>query len=66
MIKLAKEHLQENNMTYMQHFKFAVFYAFVCFVASLSLVIHAVFPCFLQTTGSDLVRTLSTVFRKTK
>jgi hypothetical protein len=61
-----KNHLLENNMTYYGHLKFAIFYGFVCCVAGLSLFFHALFPCWLQDTGSDLVRILSKVFRKNK
>jgi predicted ABC-type exoprotein transport system permease subunit len=59
-----KNHLIENDMTYYEHFKFASFYSFICFLASVSLLLHAVFPCWLQYTGSDLLRVLSKVFRK--
>jgi len=61
-----KSHLSENGMTYYEHLKFALFYAFVCCVAAISLFFHAIFPCWLQETGSDLVRVLSKVFRKHK
>lgn len=61
-----RNHLSENDMTYYEHFKFALFYGFVCFAASISLFFHALFPCWLQETGSDLVRILSKVFRKHK
>lgn len=64
MFNEAKKHLEENNMTYLQHLRFAVTYSFICLCASLSLIIHAIFPCWLQNTGSDLVRTLSLVFKK--
>jgi hypothetical protein len=53
-------------MTYYEHLKFALFYAFVCCVAAISLFFHAIFPCWLQETGSDLVRVLSKVFRRHK
>lgn len=59
-----KKHLQENNMTYCQHFKFATFHGFVCLVAGLCLIIHAVFPCWFQTAGSDLVQSMAIVFKK--
>jgi hypothetical protein len=62
----AKQHLTENNMTYIQHLRFAVFYSFVCLIASICLLVHAIFPGWLQTTGSDLVKTLSLVFRKSQ
>jgi hypothetical protein len=59
-----KEHLKENNMTYYQHFKFAVFHGLVCILAGFCLIIHAVLPCIFQTAGSDLVQSLAIVFKK--
>jgi hypothetical protein len=57
-------HLKENKMTYLQHFKFAVFYGSACLVAAFSLLLHAIFPCWFQTAGSDLIRSLAIVFKK--
>ena len=51
-------------MTYYQHFKFAVFHGFVCVLAGVCLIIHAILPCFFQTAGSDLVQSLAIVFKK--
>lgn len=64
MINTIKEHLTENNMTYYQHLKFAAFHGFVCLVAGLCLIIHALFPCWFQTSGSDLVQSMAIVFKK--
>lgn len=61
-----KKHLEENKMTYWQHFHFAWMHGAVCLVAGLCLMIHAVFPCWFQTTGSDLVSLLANVFKKRK
>lgn len=58
------DHLKHNNMTYYEHFKFAVFYGFVCLVAGLCLIVHAIFPCWFQTSGSDLVQYMAIVFKK--
>jgi hypothetical protein len=58
------QHLKENNMSYINHMIFAFYFSIVCLMASLSLFIHAVLPCFLQKTGSDLVKRLSQVFDK--
>lgn len=58
------DHLQENNMTYTQHFIFALFYGLCCLVAGFYLIVHSVFPCFFQTAGSDLVTKLSQRFKK--
>jgi len=59
-----RQHLKENNMSYYQHFKFAIFHGLVCILAGLCLVIHAVLPCIFQTAGSDLVQSLAVVFNK--
>ena len=40
-----KKHLEDNNMTYWQHWKFAMF-------CSVALFIHAWLPCFLQDYAS--------------
>jgi hypothetical protein len=64
MLKKSIEHLNENNMTYWQHLKFAAFHGFVCLVAGLCLIIHALFPCWFQTSGSDLVQSMAIVFKK--
>lgn len=59
-----KQHLQENNMTYVQHFKFALFHGLVCLLAGLCLIVHAILPCWFQTAGSDLVQLMAIVFKK--
>jgi hypothetical protein len=64
MIKKSIEHLSENNMTYYQHFKFAIFHGCVCLLAGICLILHAFLPCIFQTAGSDLVQSLAIVFKK--
>lgn len=64
LINRWNEHLTENNMTYYQHMFFALFYAYLCIVAGICLLIHSILPCFLQTTGSDLVSKLNERFKK--
>jgi hypothetical protein len=60
------DHLSDNNMTYLQHLYFAFCHGIICLVAGLCLIIHAVFPCWFQTAGSDLVSLLANVFKKRK
>lgn len=55
LIDQAKTHLVENNMSYFGHFKFAARHGLSCIRAGLSLLIHAILPCFYSTAGSDLV-----------
>lgn len=61
---LWKNHLKENNMSYYQHMLFALLYSWMCLSACVFLFIHALFPCFFQTAGSDLVRMMALVFKK--
>ena len=58
------EHLKQNNMTYLQHMIFAARYGLLCLIAGLLLIFHAIFPCWFQTAGSNLVRKMAKVFRK--
>lgn len=59
-----QKHLVENDMTYLQHFRFAAFHGFICLVAGFCLIVHAILPCLFQTAGSDLVQSLAIVFKK--
>lgn len=56
------KHLKENNMSYIEHLVFALFYGNLCLLAGFYLIIHSVFPCFFQKAGSDLVKKLSKRF----
>ena len=56
------DHLKENNMTYIDHMIFAMFYGCACLLAGLYLIVHSVLPCFFQTAGSDLVKRLNKRF----
>ena len=58
------DHLQQNNMTYIDHMVFALFYGVCCLLAGLYLIIHSVLPCLFPTAGSDLVTKLSKRFKK--
>jgi Trk-type K+ transport system membrane component len=66
LILRAKEHLTENNMSYYQHLKFAMLFGFLSLLAGCCLIVHAVFPCWFQTSGSDLVQSMAIVFKKRK
>ena len=59
-----KEHLQENNMGYLRHLKFAMFFGCLSLLAGCCLIVHAIFPCWFQTSGSDLVQSMAIVFKK--
>jgi hypothetical protein len=58
------EHLKENNMSYIEHLMFALFYGVCCLLAGSYLIIHSVLPCFFPMAGSDLVTKLSKIFKK--
>lgn len=64
LFKKWTQHLQENNMTYIEHLIFALFYGLCCLLAGFYLIIHSILPCFFPTAGSDLVTKLSKRFKK--
>jgi hypothetical protein len=66
MFKKSLKHLISNNMTYWQHLCFAFYYGIICLITGLRLIIHALFPCWFQTSGSDLVQSMAIVFKKYK
>lgn len=66
LAKKWKDHLAENNMTYREHFMFAIRHGFRCIFAGLYLIIHGVLPCFYQSVGSKLVHKLAKVFENNK
>lgn len=57
-------HLEENGMTYMQHFAFAAKFSTICIVAGMKLGVHAIVPCAFKKAGSDLLNTLEASFSK--
>lgn len=57
------QHLKDNNMTYIQHLVFALFYGNLCLLAGFYLIVHSILPCFFPTAGSDLVTKLSKQFK---
>jgi hypothetical protein len=57
-------HLKENNMTYIEHLIFALFYGCCCILAGFYLMVHSVLPCFFVTAGSDLVAKLNKRFKQ--
>lgn len=61
-IKKAIAHLRRNNMTYGEHFLFAVGHGLRCVKAAALLCVHAVLPCFFPRAGSRLVARMSRDF----
>jgi len=66
LVKKWKEHLKENNMTYWQHWKFAVVHGVICVQAGVYLCIHGLMPCFYRRAGSKLVKRLDKNFTEHK
>ena len=60
--KKWNEHLSENNMTYWQHFRFAIGHGLICIRAGVYLCIHGMLPCFRRRAGTKLVQRLEKVF----
>ena len=60
--KKWKEHLNESNMTYWQHFRFAIGHGLICIRAGVYLCIHGMLPCFRRRAGTKLVQRLEKVF----
>ena len=57
------DHLKENNMSYNEHFVFAMYYGINCCIAGFYLIVHSILPCFFTTAGSDLVQKLNEQFK---
>lgn len=60
------EHLKKNDMTYCEHWMFAVGHGLQCIKAGLYLIIHGLFPCFFQSAGSNLIHKLDKSFNEWK
>lgn len=57
------KHLIDNNVSYTQHMTFAIKCSFDAIKAGLCLLIHSIFPCYFQKTGSTIIRQLSEKFK---
>ena len=53
--ELFLSHPQEKGLSYFAHSKKAVKMSFQLFIASIALMIHAIFPKYFQHVGSDTV-----------
>ena len=62
LLKKWKDHLNRNNMTYCQHWMFAVGHGLGCIRAGIYLCIHGSLPCFYRRAGSKLVHRLEKDF----
>lgn len=62
MFKKSKLHLQENDMTYWEHFRFASGYGVQCIHHGILLILHSIIPAYFSKSGSNLVNKLNKVF----
>lgn len=61
---IFNKHPQENNMTYFQHMRFALWLAVKTLCCTLASLIHAFFPFMFVTYTSSKINKLNTVFVK--
>lgn len=59
-------HLQQLNITFMEHFGQSTKYSFLSFQAGIIFFIHAFFPNLFITAGSNIIRYLYEEFSPTK
>ena len=62
MIKKSVEHLDQNNMGYLEHLRFASSHGIRCIKAGVLLILHSIIPAFFPKTGSILVNQLNKDF----
>ena len=58
MIKDSKEHLNDINETYIQHFKTAVKIGLTMILGGFQAVFHAIIPGILKKSASDKIKKL--------
>lgn len=58
------KHLDEVNVTYWQHLRFAFRIGFVMILAGILTMIHAVFPNFMPTVATDFARHLNEILNE--
>ena len=61
-IKKSVEHLNDNNMGYWEHLKFASTHGARCIKAGVLLILHSIIPALFPRTGSILVNKLNKDF----
>ena len=61
-IKKSVEHLNDNNMGYWEHLKFASTHGVRCIKAGVLLILHSIIPALFPKTGSILVNKLNKDF----
>jgi len=62
VIKKSIEHLDRNNMSYLEHLIFAASHGIRCIKAGVLLILHSIIPALFPSTGSILVNQLNKDF----
>ena len=62
MFKKIKLHLEQNDMTYWEHFRFASGYGIGCIYYGMLLILHSLIPAYFSTAGATLANELNKVF----
>lgn len=57
------KHLEDVDMTYLDHMRFAIINSFRLLKATVALMIHAILPCIFCKTASNTVRDVVEAFR---
>jgi len=61
-IKKSVDHLNDNNMGYWEHLRFAFSHGIRCIKAGVLLILHSIIPALFPRTGSILVNKLNKDF----
>jgi len=61
-IKKSVDHLNDNNMGYWEHLRFAFSHGIRCIKAGVLLILHSIIPALFPKTGSILVNKLNKDF----
>lgn len=64
IIKKSVEHLDQNNMGYWEHLRFAASHGIRCIKAGVLLMLHSIIPALFPRTGSMLVNKLNKDFNE--
>ena len=62
MFKQTIKHLEDNDMTYWEHFRFASGYGVTCIYHGLLLILHSLIPAYFGLAGGKLTNQLNKVF----
>ena len=62
MFKQTIKHLEDNDMTYWEHFRFASGYGVTCIYHGLLLILHSLIPAYFGLAGGKLTNKLNKVF----